>query len=381
MSTCAGRRSPRNTLNVRPTNLAPVNSSLSWAFPLIVLLLLACSPSQALPTPIQLAEQHIPANPELANQFAIFVMQSDNLPAQLTGQTVRASIRNEAEWQYYEIGELGRDRHEVTAVASVRIPFDQGHVNAKLPFTLTVDRKEQSVLTAQADYNSTLAGVDVERSSGQGSPTPLRATVPALVPTVTTSPPTQDNDLIAVAAACIWGAAHSDTLPSLPATWLESPVVMAQMRSDGIGTPEDLKAAAESSVSYFDTLDEYIETLRLTVEPSGIMDDMLGSHLIYCGDLWQGEEATDVPDRDDLVSSVAECIWRVAHSDELPTVPESVNMSPEEVRSVAQEMVTDALAAYWLDEEFRADLHTGEATEGLLEALHHIFCGKRWEAF
>ena len=201
-------------------------------------------------------------------------------------------------------------------------------------------------------------------------------------PTAATSTPDQSSTLDSYLATrtshCIWRVAQGAALPPLPDGWEEYGREVGTTDSLSIATPAKLRQSAEDSVSSAGTLHAYTEALQSEYINAESLDDILSLHRVYCGELWQGEEATEVTNRNDVISALAECIWRVAHSDELPDVPASMNLSPEEFQSIARVFVEGAMAAYWLDEEIRADLANEEFTLDRAEALHYTFCGRNW---
>ena len=216
----------------------------------------------------------------------------------------------------------------------------------------------------------------------EGEATQQPAPSPLAAATATSTPgtlPSAGDDLVTAAGRCLWAVAHGAEFPELPDGWTEDVDRIGTALALEMSTPAGLRRMAKSSVVYFDTVDEYIKTLK-TMSADVNIDDLLSSHRLYCGELWQGKEATTVPHENDVTSAVAECIWRLAHGDEQIVVPEyfRLRMSLQEAREKAQELSGSAMAAYWIDEDLRAWLATGDMTIEMMEMYHHMFCGKLW---
>ena len=81
----------------------------------------------------------------------------------------------------------------------------------------------------------------------------------------------------------------------------------------------------------------------------------------------------------DLSASIAACIWRIAYTPGLPTVPDDVLQTPEHLKENSLEMVHYPYSADWLAEDFRFELESGLISETLMSELHYVFCGHDYE--
>ena len=190
----------------------------------------------------------------------------------------------------------------------------------------------------------------------------------------------EHGDLVTVASGCVWDAAHSEELPSLPAKWLEYPEVIAVMKSQQMATPQELYELAKFKTSGLSTLEDFTDQERLILADTGRVNHLLQMHNVFCGDPWQGEEATKVADHDDLVSAVAECVWRVAQTDGLPRVPtvlqeDNPSLTPSFVKSQADHLAGPYAGVVYIDRDIRLSIEAGTDISAV-ERWHHIFCGE-----
>ena len=193
----------------------------------------------------------------------------------------------------------------------------------------------------------------------------------------------EHGDLVSVTSECVWDAARSGELPSLPAKWLEYPELIAALESQQMATPQELHELAKFKTSGLSTLEEITDQESLILEDTGRVNHLLQMHNIFCGEPWQGEEATKVVGRDDLVSAVAECVWRVAQSDGLPRVPtvlqkDNQSLTPEFVKSQADHLAGAYAGVVYIDRDIRLSIEAGTDI-ATVERWHHIFCGTEWE--
>lgn len=183
-------------------------------------------------------------------------------------------------------------------------------------------------------------------------------------------------------STCIWEAAHTDELPTIPTDWVASTIAMRSLQGlglQGLDTPEKLHDHAKFEVEDYDTLQAYIDAVPTPTQEVERSYELV-LHYLYCKSLWQGHEATKVQGQNDAVSSVAECAWRMAHADSLPEVPNGVqNLTPAELKAEAEGLVNLTVSAYAVDTRIRAGLESGQITVPIVSNdWHLIFCGEKW---
>ena len=211
-------------------------------------------------------------------------------------------------------------------------------------------------------------------------PTIVPQPTPTIEPTASTSPSSAvSRELSDSLAACIWNVAHTDELPTLPADWLASPNMMEQLKAAGVATPEDLHTTAKFDVLGYDSLKAYRTDAYTVAQENDDALYTLSLHYLYCNELWQGYEATEVTAQDDAYSAVAECAWRIAHSDGLPEVPKGIeNLTPSQLKTEAQSVTKLAVSASAVDTILRARVDAGLDEWIVTGSWHRVFCGGDW---
>ena len=171
-------------------------------------------------------------------------------------------------------------------------------------------------------------------------------------------------------AACLWESAESEeppVYPDLPMFGPQFPI-----------TPEQAHEDAKRLQARFKTQERYTAlVMDLIVAKATLPEtihELLISYHVYCEHKWLGSPTFEVAEND-LAASTAECVWRVAHSPDVPTLPANVIISPEEAKATAVEMALENYSSSWLADELRLAVEYGELTELLLAENHYVFCG------
>ena len=376
---------------------------------LFLMFIIACAPKLTL-TPSQIASEYVAANKALMNdEFATVVLANPRAEG-----LTREDIVSRVEWSFMDFSGGTGDRTSVTALGRADIPHEGWRISPIVSFQLLIDRSEGKVLSATTGTNAQITRIQIEGAQPTPEPHPTVASLPksvlaVLTPTArprpTRSPPTRTPTAVpqpsptveptlgaeqspsAVSRAlsdsltsCIWNIAHTDTLPTLPADWLASPHIMEQLEAAGAATPEDLHTTAKYDVLGYDSFEEYSAVAYKVAKGDDSALYTLGLHYLYCNELWQGREATEVTGQDDAVAVVAECVWKMAHSNTLPEVPDGVdNLTPAELEAEARGMTELAVSASEVDASIRAHLDAGRISASIVSNdWHLLFCGSEW---
>lgn len=308
-----------------------------WLFFLFLLPVLGCgsfAPSEKAlrNTPIQIAREYVDANSaSLNDQFATVVLATPRAEG-----LTREDIVSRVEWSFVDLSGGTDNLTSVTAMARAQIPYEGWRISPIVSFRMLIDRRQGEVLSVTADSNANINRTQIAGAQPTSEPPPTIVSLPksvlaVLTPTArprpTRVPPTrtpipvsqqtpvsaEQRSVVSRAlsdsmASCIWNIAQTDELPTLPADWVASPETMEQLEAAGAGTPEDLHAVAKFDVSGHNTYEEYSAVAYEVSQGDESALYTLSLHYLYCNELWQGREATEVAGHDDAVAAVAECV-------------------------------------------------------------------------